>query len=901
MRPLKLTISAFGPYAGRTELNLRALGDRGLYLICGDTGAGKTTIFDAIAFALYGEASGEGRGSEDLRSKYADPAVPTFVELCFDYRGQEYTVRRNPAYQRPRLRGEGMTTEPAAAEFIRPEGAPITKATEVTRAITELLGLDRAQFAQIAMIAQGEFRRLLSARTEERGKVFREIFHTERYQALQEQLRKDASEAQNAYERCREAVKLTLAALNPPVEELREDVSTQLQQQIEADGNAIAALQDNYAQLETLIAALDKAIGRAAQTAQLQTSLTETQTHITDAQSALETAEAHAREAGEALSAAAPLQQALETLERDLPRYAELESLTQQIEAARSQQECCRRQETQQQARIESLSAQQAQAQQQYAALENVETDILRTRQSVERLTERRSALAALQREQQAIETEQQQVEAAQQAYLSAQARADEALRHARTLERAFWDAQAGILAGQLTEGAACPVCGSVHHPAPAALPESAPSREDVEAAQSAAQSAQETAQNKASRAGELHTALRVRMENAAQKHSELVPEGTLPAALQAADNELAAAEQTSKTLQAQSQQRAQLSKAISAHSEDLSRAREALTALSRQLTVVETEQAGRIDRAAALTEALPYPDAAAARGEQQRLQTQLQALNDSHSRAQTALQAAQTRLTELDAARKALEAQLQNAADEDAEALTTQRKALAADRDARGTELQSLRQRHERNSTGLRQLEKQAKALQEAETRYIWLRDLSATANGTQKGAGKLTLETWVQTWYFDRILARANLRLRQMTGGQYELLRRQTADDKRSQWGLELDVRDYYNGTTRPVGTLSGGEAFEASLALALGLSDEISAGAGGIRMDTLFLDEGFGSLDDEALSRAMDTLISLSDGSRLVGIISHVPELKRRIERRIVVTKQRSGGSSVRIEGV
>ena len=229
MRPLKLTLSAFGPYAGRTELDMARLGDRGLYLICGDTGAGKTTIFDAIAFALYGEASGDGRSSDDLRSKYADPATPTYVELEFAYREQRYTIRRSPAYERPKLRGEGTTRSNAEAELHWPDGRPpVTKTAEVNRAVTELLGLDRSQFAQIAMIAQGEFRRLLSARTEERSRIFREIFHTERYLALQEQLRRDAAEAQSVYERCRDAVQHSLSGLIPPVEAVSDELLSRL-------------------------------------------------------------------------------------------------------------------------------------------------------------------------------------------------------------------------------------------------------------------------------------------------------------------------------------------------------------------------------------------------------------------------------------------------------------------------------------------------------------------------------------------------------------------------------------------------------------------------------------------------------------------------------------------------
>lgn len=196
MKPVKLIMSAFGPYAGNTEIDFERLGSQGLYLITGDTGAGKTTIFDAIVFALYGEASGDVRKADMFRSKYAKEDVPTFVAFTFAYRGRHYQVRRNPEYQRPKGRGTGYTTQKAEAELIYPDDrAPVTKSKEVTRAVTELIGLDRRQFTQIAMIAQGDFQKLLLAGTEERGAIFRQIFKTGLYQTLQAKL-KDATKAQ---------------------------------------------------------------------------------------------------------------------------------------------------------------------------------------------------------------------------------------------------------------------------------------------------------------------------------------------------------------------------------------------------------------------------------------------------------------------------------------------------------------------------------------------------------------------------------------------------------------------------------------------------------------------------------------------------------------------------------
>ena len=198
MRPLKLTMSAFGPYAGQVELELSRLGEQGLYLITGDTGAGKTTIFDAITYALYGEPSGENREPAMLRSKYADPEIPTWVELVFSYNGKVYTVRRNPEYLRPAKRGEGLTLQRAEAELHLPDGGVVTRTKEVTAAVAEIIGLDRNQFSQIAMIAQGDFLKLLLADTKSRQEIFREIFKTRYYMVFQEKLKGEACSSRKA-------------------------------------------------------------------------------------------------------------------------------------------------------------------------------------------------------------------------------------------------------------------------------------------------------------------------------------------------------------------------------------------------------------------------------------------------------------------------------------------------------------------------------------------------------------------------------------------------------------------------------------------------------------------------------------------------------------------------------
>ena len=906
MRPVKLILSAFGPYAGRTELNMDQLGTSGLYLVCGDTGAGKTTLFDAITFALYGEASGEGRDVQTLRSKYAEPKTPTFVELAFQYRGQTYTVRRSPAYERPKERGSGMTKSPAEAELRYPDGRPpVTKTAEVTRAVTELLGLDRSQFAQIAMIAQGEFRRLLTARTEERSRIFRDIFGTGRYLHLQERIRQDAAEAQDTYERCRDALQNQLSQLRPDdsadteaLEQLRdgalpENAQALLDALCRRNAAALSALQAQIITQETLLASLDQQIGRSEQQTQVRQAL-ETAQKAAEA-AAEQQIECEAQYAAEqrAASRLEPLSEQAQTLQREMPSYQTLDVLRRELECADEALSQLRTQAETAQKQVEQTNQSVLQLRTEIALLEG--TDVLRLTQTLEQIRKRGEELEKLRTEQASCEAQQREVEQAQAAYRLAAADSDALRRKAQRMERVFWDAQAGLLAQTLREAEPCPVCGSTTHPAPALLTEDAPSRETVEQAQAEADAAQANAQKKASAAGELAAAWAIRRDVLAQQRRALLEDGTLETAQAAVD-------EAEKTVRAELEnacsretRRTELAKLLTQQETALPAQQADHIALAQRLAGAEAEQRTRSAQAAQLT--LTYPTLAAA-------QAKLRQLTDAVDGQQKRLEQAKDSLIEAQRARAAALAQCEALAQQLNEAEQDDLTALREQRAAADTERQKLLEQRRQmdpqtNKRCRDRFPELLKAYRDAENRQTWLHDLSVTANGVRAGMAKLTLETYVQTWYLDRILMRANQRLRGMSGGQYELQRRQTADNLRSQWGLELDVLDYYNGTTRPVSTLSGGEAFEASLALALGLSDEIAAGAGGVQMDALFLDEGFGSLDDEALGRAIDTLMGLTEGNRLVGIISHVSELKRRIERQVIVTRQPSGGSTVRIE--
>ena len=336
-----------------------------------------------------------------------------------------------------------------------------------------------------------------------------------------------------------------------------------------------------------------------------------------------------------------------------------------------------------------------------------------------------------------------------------------------------------------------------------------------------------------------------------------------------------------------------------------LPKAEEDLAALE---SAAETLRAAAADSRVALeglrarrqtvAEGLEFESAAAARARLDELRREKDALAAALQAAEKGREDCRSRLTEERGRIDTLEKQLSGAAEEDAPALQAALEELRAARQALRARKETLAGRMGVNRRAVEELRGGAEQLEQAQREWQWMGALSATVNGTLSGRDKIMLETYVQTTYFDRILRRTNVRLMAMTDGQYELKRRIGAENQRSQSGLELDVIDHYNGTERSVKTLSGGESFKASLALALGLSDEIQSWAGGVRLDTMFVDEGFGSLDEESLEQAIRALSALTEGSRLVAIISHVAELKERIDRQIVVTKDPAGGSRVTV---
>ena len=992
MRPTQLTISAFGPYAGEIKLDMDALGDRGLYLISGDTGAGKTTIFDAITFALYGNASGEARRPKMLRSKYALPDAGTFVEMSFVYNGMEYSVRRNPEYMRAKQSGEGETKEKPDAELNMPDGRVITGDKAVTQEIETLLGLSREQFSQIAMLAQGSFSRLLSGKTEDRGIIFREIFGTRPYQQFQEKLKEQAKALYGQYADTRKSIEQYTGGVIPGDE--REDLAIRwkeaqkgslevmlalLEQMITADREEENALDGKMKAIREEMSALGLKLGKAQSASKVFKDLEAARLILDREAPRLAAAKGNYNKEKEGQAERDILMVTITKMEEAMKSYARYDGL------AAGQEECLKRigrlkanalrnQEEEARWREQLLKEDN-----ELAALKTAGEDYQAAQSAIEKLAEYRTRVDSLVGELSEYHRERKNLEQAQELYREA----DETRRRAdqvyKSLYQRFLDNQAGILARELVEGSPCPVCGSTVHPAPAgpgqaaggrnpaaggrnpadtfpcAYPDCDVTKELVDQAAKDSEARTRTASELSLKAGRLAGSLETRYTRMRQQidaevgswkeawrerlnqeedrgdggaagspaarmeqrqHFLKVWEDMLGELKDQLARQEAAAKKRAAECRARLKHKEELEKARVGHQKSLEEAGEKRQQVLKLLIEAEEREKGLEDQIKELAGKLPFKDRNQAREELAGKRAAFEAGEKAFREAEKTYLEVSQKAADARSRMEALRAQLQDTEPDtelDAgldreltalglarqmEELTAAQERAKAELDLQEQKKSRIHHRLETNRAAYSRILKQKDAMEEIQQQWTWVKSLADTAAGEVGGKEKITFETYVQMAYFVRIIARANTRFMVMSGGQYEL-KRCSEEDNRGKSGLGLNVVDHYNGTQRSVRTLSGGESFQASLSLALGLSDEIQSAAGGIRLDTMFVDEGFGSLDEDTLNLAMKALGDLAEGRRLVGIISHVTELKERIERQIVVVKEKSGGSRARIQ--
>lgn len=923
MRPLKLTMSAFGPYAELTVLELDRLGMDGIYLICGDTGAGKTTIFDAVTFALYGEPSGNARESVMLRCKSANGETPTYVTLEFELRGNVYSITRSPEYMSPAKRGDKLVLRKADATLTLPDGRVICGCKSVTAYTCELLGVSREQFMKTAMIAQGDFRSLLFAPTEDRVKIFRNIFKTQGYAELERELKQRYSDADSELEAMIARLSESAARLDCPTEHPSYEVIRRTVENGAAGGDelyeaAVELHDDLKLELERAQKELEQnesELGSVARKLTLVQKAEQTKKALSERKLMRERLKAHHEETRAALELEkqnnekvsalaekavllegrlpdhekkAELARAFATLSRELERDRESSSsLAGEFEIKKRELETIRR---------EAEAAAELKLEYERAASAHMTA------------SEREAVVKKCKVELAELIEYGRHYELALEEYKRASDVSEREQTIARELERAFLDAQAGALARSLEDGKPCPVCGSLSHPAPARLTQTDVGEEEYRKAQKRA----EQARSRASETSRTAHALKAEYELAERKLkgelATLMPElpdrldeikvllekecESVHISLADAEKRMREAKARADTAESARSELEPVERELDKLEEKLSLAREMVTSNEATLASISL----RLDET--VTE---FETKEEAENEIKRIKGEIAQAKARLDRLISDERGQSAELVGLDAEISSLEKQYAELASDiddvqrlqdECMRLNTKKAELSAARDKALTRL-------ERTVRELDVIAELAPKMKAAEKKCISLKELADTAGGTLAGREKLKLEAFVQTAYLDRILRHANLRLLSMTAARYELVRKREQAGKRSQSGLELDVRDHYNGEQRSVKSLSGGEAFMASLALALGMHDEIEASSGAVRLDSMFIDEGFGSLDSESLSMAVSVLGSLCDSNRIVGIISHVDELKARIDKKIRVKKQNDGTSTASIE--
>lgn len=917
MRPLKITMSAFGPYAGEVTLDMQKLGKSGIYLITGDTGAGKTTIFDAISYALYGEASGNYRENTTLRSKYASADTPTFVELEFEYNNEIYKINRNPEYPRPNKRGEGFTKQSANAELVMPDGSVITKIKEVSAKVEEIIGINKNQFSQIAMIAQGDFRKLLNCETNERSKIFRKIFKTEPYHNIEIKL----SSLFNELKRNREKEK---SGIEQYINQLKCNENDTLSLELERAKSGDVLIEDviklageiinkdtlEYTKTQKNIESINEEIEKINSNIKLYENQEATKKAYAKASAQLEELKAKRNECEKAYKSAEKQRERLDDLTRKInlinskmPKYDELKSLENSInERTQSFEKSNNLLKLKQQ----EITLLEKEIDEKSKALEEVKgADLLAQKLTVqkEEINKKAEALKELKTEIDRCKTEQKNLK-------NAQSFAKSALDEYGTLENeytqiyiAFFNEQAGIIADELKDGEPCPVCGSTSHPNLARKSENAPSQADVESAQNLVKKAQE----KADKARDTASALKSRFDEIAANVKSAAKKlfGTDDNVFDNYNSNISALKKEYDCTLALLKTANEKLNLYQKLDKEIPKIQEKQKSLSDEISTLNTQKASdeafiseNTKRVISIKSELDFESADLAKD---KLKEYTNLSNDIKNAIEKSKNDFDDIKSKYDT-QKGTKASLENALKEfkEIDLASLNEKSLKLNEYKKDVDetAKSLYSRIDSNKLLVDNISKKRDILKEYDDKYVWLKALSETANGDISGKEKITLETFVQMTYFDSIIRKANIRLLTMSDGQYELVRRSDAETLKKNEGLALDVIDHFNASTRSVSTLSGGESFMASLCLALGLSDEIQSSNGGIKLDTMFVDEGFGSLDGEALDRALSALTSLSQGNRLVGIISHVDALCDRIDNKIVITKDRTIGSNAQI---
>ncbi len=941
MRPIHLTLSAFGSYGGVEEISFQEQ-SQGLFLIAGDTGSGKTTIFDGIMFALYGKLSGKERESNMMRSEYASEDRETWVEFTFSYKDQtgdkQYKIRRSPTYTRKskRKNKDGQYTETkqgGTACLTLPDGKELTKLREIGEKIEEIIGLTCDQFGKIAMIAQGEFQELIMDKTGKRKEIFQKIFETRIYEQIELEIwDRFKKEYANQKENMTQMTTTLEGAKLPEDSEFREkwnealakmdtepELLEHLYEELLAEQKAAQKSQEQLRQEAHEKWEKGKQLrGSQVELEKLVQNQGDLTLRLAQAQETLEESKGGYEAFAKAFEREKKvLDEKSYQLREQLPEYKKRD------EEKKELQNLISKEAELQQSLDELRHAGEAllQEQQELEAAEIREEDGKLEEQKLnqeEEILSRKERIVAEAKENYPKLVElQEKLATAQQRCIDVEADYETARREKEEMDRRYIAAQAGLLATQLQKGTPCPVCGSVEHPNPCQLSEETTVHEaDVEAARQKEQVVESLRNQAVAEASDLRSQYDVKESEFRSDLRELAPEITVETAedrlqmlmedlkkeRQELEARIRACQEQIKAQEKRKERRQELAELLPKNAEEQKKVELTWEQMKISKKVAE-------EKCQAWQESLLYASLKEAEAGLQMLTQQGEALEKEQTTWKTKLEGDKERVDglggQLEQCRENVEEKRTTLARQweawecpeemcnDAETLAQWEKSLEmAWKEASGA-YEEAKLMYDSNRETFRKWKEKKKEREAVRKKYQVLKSLHDAARG------KVYFQTYIQRHYFKQIIRAANQRLSKMNANQFLLACRELgAGSGQGQQGLELDVINPLTEKRRDAHTLSGGETFMASLAMALGLADVVQSQVGGTRLETMFIDEGFGSLSEEVRNMAVRVLLELADGNRLVGVVSHVTELKEQIPRKLLVTKD-SAGSHTRWE--
>lgn len=889
MKPIKLTISAFGPYKDKVNIDFSKLGENGIFLITGDTGAGKTTIFDAISFALFGEVSGSNRPIQSLRSDFADMEEETYVELEFLHKNIKYVIRRNPEYERPKKRGEGTTKKSADAslEFGK---EVVSGIKNVDIKIEEILGINAKQFKQIAMLAQGEFLKILFAESKDRTEIFRKIFDTDIYNLIAKKLKEKLKESNNELNSLKQAFATNVDNIiwseeNKEIDKLYvENILDELTNEVKKNENEKIQIDNEVKEKENDIKIKEEKIDKQ----------TKINSNIIEFNNLLKLRDEYKNQ-----------EEKIKNMKDRISKNQRIkEIITPKEEKIKTQKNTIKDIENELENITKSMELKKEAEKESSKTLENVEKmgGIFKEyNKDVEEKDVLKNSLDTIEKAKKLQEDKLKAVEEyekAEKEYLNLN---NEYLRK----EDEFFKEQAGILAEKLEINKPCPVCGSLGHPNIAKKSNSVLSKEELEKLKTELETKQKIKQDKQENCISINSSLKT-LINENKEIFKDINESNMNFNIledQITEEKLAKEEKislnkdvlvslyydiTNENLEIENFKYEDFKQEI------INKINEERNKLIQEETVFETKSKQLEQERKILSKyEEEYMLAIKSLGFNAEKEYKDIVMSDEQIEKENAkIEEYKTNIIANNTKIESLEEEVKGKYEIDLTDLNNEVKLDKQELINKKNEQLNIISKYNNNQKIYLKLKETSTNLNKKEKEYAILEDLSKTANGTLPNKKRIEFEQYVQATYFDMIIAEANKRLLKMTEGRFILVRKETPERQSDRIGLDLEVIDNYTGKKRDVKSLSGGESFKAALSLALGLSDVIQSYSGGVVIDTLFIDEGFGSLDTESREQAINTLSLLIDGNKLVGIISHVTELKERIDKKIIVTKTNEG---------